>query len=161
MMRHRATRANSFRWFSALGVRYRHSPIVGAASNWTGALKGGDRAPDGRFKESQEVKTLQGLFQGAGHHLLLFSGTQSEALDDEELKKLAADFRDGGNSTVRIHKISNKNLKTNEVHHDLDGVLHRLYGFDKPGFVLVRPDGYISFIGTTDSMDELKQWTNK
>jgi 2-polyprenyl-6-methoxyphenol hydroxylase-like FAD-dependent oxidoreductase len=155
-MRDRNTRALRVRFISQLGVRYRDSPIVGSASTWRGALKGGNRAPDGKISGLNGETNLQELFRGPGHHLLLFSGTGSKALDAEGLENEAANFK---GPSVKIHKILNGNSKMDGAHTDLDGSLHKLYGFAEAGYVLVRPDGYISFIGAISSIDELKKWT--
>ena len=154
-MRDRATRAHRIRFISQLGVRYRHSPIVGSASTWQGALKGGNRAPDGKISGVNGEKNLHDLFHGPGHHLLLFSGADSRALDAEALEKEASKFTD---PSVKIHKILNGDSVTGGAHTDSDGSLHKMYGFAEPGYVLVRPDGYISFIGAMTSVDELKKW---
>ncbi len=41
---------------------------------------------------------------------------------------------------------------------DIDGSLHKTYGFDKPGYVLIRPDTYVAHIGLQSSRSNLVEW---
>ena len=91
----RASRAARFRFISQLGIRYRHSPIVGQTSTYRGTLRGGDRAPDGKLTGagSEQETTVLKLLMGPTHHLLLFAGTRLGAtLDGDALHNVAVDF---------------------------------------------------------------------
>ncbi|TVY81136.1 6-methylpretetramide 4-monooxygenase [Lachnellula suecica] len=158
LMRSKEARARRFRFLSQLGVRYRHSSIVSSASTWMGTLKGGDRAPDGKINGETGVKNLHELFQGPGHHLILFSGVGFGTMADEDLDKVA-DTLKHSIPAAKIHKILDREPNFMGSYTDVDGALHKLYGFGGSGVVLVRPDGYIKFIGNTDSIEELERWT--
>jgi len=157
-MRDPSTRAQRFRFVSQLGIRYRNSSIVGQAATWKGTLKGGDRAPDGKLGGEN---WLLWLCTGPTHHLLMFSGIGEAAVSDERLSEAASEFLKDGNESMKIHKILSTPSASGEGHVDSEGKLHQLYGFKESGYVLVRPDGYISFIGSLSTMDELKVWVKK
>ncbi|TQS35633.1 hypothetical protein Golomagni_03942 [Golovinomyces magnicellulatus] len=149
------------RYISQLSIRYRNSPVVGTASVWKGSLRGGDRAPDGWMVNPEgENITLHGLFKTSNDHLFLFSGLdnlESRMINDtiHQLKLYSSD--------LVVHKIfdeSFKNKTTIDGYIDPGGKIHTMYQFNEPGYVLVRPDGYISFIGPMTSLDELKNWMN-
>ncbi|RKF75760.1 Anhydrotetracycline monooxygenase [Golovinomyces cichoracearum] len=149
------------RYISQLSIRYRNSPVVGTASVWKGILRGGDRAPDGWMMNPEgENITLHRLFRTSNDHLFLFSGLdtlESRMVNDtvQQLKLCS--------SVLVVHKIYDGNFKDKTIidgYIDPGGKVHTLYQFIEPGYVLVRPDGYISFIGPMTSLDELKNWMN-
>jgi 2-polyprenyl-6-methoxyphenol hydroxylase-like FAD-dependent oxidoreductase len=154
VMKDAKTRGERFRFVSQLGIRYRHSPIVGQASTWKGKIRGGDRAPDAKLLGVDAGTSLHELCRGRSHHLLLFSGMGNDAVEDL--------FLDDVN--VVVHKIVNvapKKTAKDEVFVDAGGDAHGVYGFVEEGFVLVRPDGYISFIGPRSAVEELKAWLKR
>jgi hypothetical protein len=157
-MKDRNRRANRFRFVSQLGIRYRHSPIVGGASTYKGVLRGGDRAPDGKLEGVLGQVTLLGLCTGPTHHLILFSGIGPLAVSDEILQISVADFLEENVDWVKVHKILNESSPKLLSCADPEGHAHELYGFKEPSYVLIRPDGYISFIGPLSAMDELRAW---
>ena len=159
-LKNRSRRTNRFRFISQLGIRYRHSPIVGAASTYKGALHGGDRAPDGKLESVLGQITVLRQCTGATHHLILFSGTGAAAVNDEILQSAVADFLEERLSWVKAHKILNDPSPTESTYADPEGDIHELYGFKEPSYVLIRPDGYISFIGPLSTMDELRVWVS-
>jgi len=150
-----------FRFVSQLGIRYRQSSIVGQASTWKGTLRGGDRAPDGELKCSSSPKSVLGLCTGVGFHLLLFSGIGDEAVDDERLQEIGSDFRKNCDDSVTYHKILSAVVAGGNANVDEDGKVHALYGFNDAGYVLIRPDGYISHLGTLNTIEKLNIWVNK
>ncbi|KAN0099649.1 FAD binding domain containing protein, partial [Hyaloscypha variabilis] len=149
-----------FRFISQLGIRYRQSSIVGQASTWNGALRGGDRAPDGELRGPRGPISVLGLCTGVGFHLLLFSGIGENAVNDQRLNEVGSDFRKNGHHSVKCHKILATGIAGNNTSVDEDSKVHESYGFSEPGYILMRPDGYISFLGTLNTLDELKIWAN-
>jgi 2-polyprenyl-6-methoxyphenol hydroxylase-like FAD-dependent oxidoreductase len=161
LMRDPVTRESRFRFVSQLGIRYRNSPIVGQASTWKGTLRGGDRAPDGELDEAGAEGSVLGLCKGTSYHLLLFSGIGIAAASEELLQEAELDFLKDGNDSVDVHKIFSTPVTNGRGNIDQEGKVHKLYGFKESGYVLVRPDGWISFIGLLSTIDELKIWAKK
>ena len=56
------------------------------------------------------------------------------------------------------HLICTEGVASNTGYVDVDGFLHRRYGFDGPGYVLVRPDCHVEHIGLLSSTDEVLSW---
>ena len=158
LLKDRNRLASRFRFISQLGIRYRHSPIVGSASTHKGKLRGGDRAPDGKLTGPEQDTTVLGLCGGPSHHLLLFSGIGSAAVGEEVLQSAAADLMAENSAWVKLHKICHTDLKTESRYLDSEGIVHELYGFRDPSYVLIRPDGHVSFIGNLGTIDELRVW---
>jgi 2-polyprenyl-6-methoxyphenol hydroxylase-like FAD-dependent oxidoreductase len=151
-------RANRFRFVSQLGIRYRDSPIVGKASNWTGKVQGGDRAPNSKLLDGNgEETTSLDICMKPGYHLLLFAG-EEDFTDPVALEEAGNDFRKEENDEVGVHYIVHKLFDKPEWYIDPDAGLHRWYGFKDAGFALVRPDGHVAFIGPITAMEELKAW---
>lgn len=158
-----------FRYLSGLDIKYRESEIVGTASGYDGPVRGGFRAPDGvtRMGEGRQG-WLQDLLKGPTYHLLLFAGTGTgtgTGTGNGALRELEAaeeEFLEAVQNGVPIHIImtTTASQETNpKAVIDVGGELHRLYGFEsKPGYVHVRPDGYVEHIGTLDQMGELVGW---
>lgn len=147
VMSSRARRAERFRFISQLAIRYRKSSIVSTDDSYKGKvnIKGGNRAPDGPIN-NEKANHLLGLLKGPGHHLLLFSGMGTSTLGVKALMAKEQAYNDTkGGSWVTTHRITSEMSEDSAV--DMQGILHERYGFVEPGFVLVRPDGYIAAIG--------------
>ncbi|POS84698.1 hypothetical protein EPUL_004843 [Erysiphe pulchra] len=150
------------RRISQLSVRYRHSPIVSTALGWKGKLRGGDRAPDGWLVNSKgDQVTLQGICKKPADYLIFFSSDKSLDFltDNYDIQELKANYLDLVVLCICNNKIITATEST-DSYADPEGRLHALYQFDKPSYVLIRPDGYISHIGSMSSFDELRNWMN-
>jgi len=164
-------RAMLFGFISELRIRYRRSPIVGAATGCAaGPLRAGDRAPDGMviaLPGGTDERWLMELCRADSHTILLFVGLggantdgasaamlfaetlAAVDLEDTQILMLspaqptAAAAADGGKTTALV---------------DVNGKLHKMYGFEEPAFVLVRPDGHIAYVGRQSSLSEWTAW---
>ena len=146
----------AFQYVSGLNVKYRNSGIVGTATGFDGPIRGGFRASDGvtRTADGQQG-WLQDLLRGPTYHLLLFAGTGSTQESEDVERRLLEAGQDG----VPVHVIAAADNKDPKAVADVSGELHKLYGFaSKPGYVYVRPDGYVEHIGMLDQVDELFEW---
>lgn len=132
------------RYFSGLGIKYRKSPVVHTAAGFDGPLHGGFRAPDGQIRTAEGKQSwLQDLLRGPGYHVLLFSNAADDKAVDEKLLTANVETHE-----AQIHVITTVKSSTPKYVVDIDGELHKRCGFDTaPGFVFVRPDGYIENIG--------------
>lgn len=155
-----ANRARRFRFVSQLGIRYRHSSICKTASAYYGPRRGGDRAPDGRIilPKTGETTNLYTLLKGSTHHLLLFSGLGKDGMDAEELlETVGTDFPEKEESWLMVHRIVCEERREKGDICDEGGILHERYGFTtEPGYVVVRPDAHIGYIGTMKGLAEWK-----
>ena len=153
-------RARRYRFISQLGIRYRHSSICRTASAYYGPRRGGDRAPDGKIvlPDTQERTNLYSLLKGPTHHLLLFSGMGRRAMDAQELlETVGTDFPEKEQNWLTVHRIVSEEKKGGEGIYDEAGILHERYGFgSEPGYVCIRPDAYIEYIGTMNGLAEWK-----
>jgi hypothetical protein len=147
-------RARAYRFISELGIRYRKSPIVGHATTWKGAIKGGDRVPDGRLLRGTTEITVHSLLGACGHTLLLFSGVGEQATTTEDLENTESLFLKELERPVPVFKIMSSTRNETEIV-DSGGRVHKLFGFAVAGLVLIRPDGHIEFIGPLTTLDEL------
>lgn len=134
-------------YFSQLGVKYRRSPIVRTAPGFGGPVRGGFRAPDGPVVvvPGGEASWVLSVLRGPGYHLLLFLDGS-----DGNQEGVASKFRDDLQEDIQVHVVSsNADKLGGEAIVDVDGELSKRYGFasSKPGYALVRPDGYIADIG--------------
>lgn len=156
-------RANRFRFVSQLGIRYRNSLIVGQTSTWAGRVQGGDRAPHAKLLDchSQETTSLD-ICRHPSYHLLLFAG-ETASKDSEILVEAEKMFtkNDKVNADVGVHHIVRGLADFEGSYVDIDGELHRWYGFQEAGFALIRPDGHVAFIGPLVAMDELEAWIER
>ena len=159
VIKDRRRRAKLFRFMSQLGIRYRNSPIVGSASNYQGSLCGGDRAPDGTLQCLGDTTSLLALCVGPTHHLVLFSGRGITAVDEKALQGAAASFLDVNSGWVKVHKVLTvMPSQGSSGCVDEEGRVHARYGFTEPGYVRVRPDGHVAYIGPLGTINELQMW---
>jgi len=149
------------------------------------SIQGGDRLPDGELVTyrrldgqdasahgQQEETRLHRLCVGPRHHILVFWGPDSpDRLDMTtvaELEKINSLITNQGaiNRLVGIHHIlqvsdlttgaGDINPLPSLAYLDLQGSRHAQFGFmGKSGHVLVRPDGYIAYIGLLVDAHEL------
>ncbi|KAK4203031.1 FAD binding domain-containing protein [Triangularia verruculosa] len=161
-----------YKFLSMFGVTYREtSSIVGTATGFKGSVRGGDRLPDAKLWLSSESGgivsvTVQGLCVGGSHHLLLFSGGHSEDETNEleyardEVLKVVA-FKLGVHFVYRSVR-PERAMPSNDWYlwpsDSIEEVILKRYGFSDqslPGYILVRPDGYVAHIGPLTALDEL------
>ncbi|EPQ64822.1 Bgt-2922 [Blumeria graminis f. sp. tritici] len=151
----------NMRNMSQLDIRYSKSPAVGTATKWKGVLRGGDRAPEGWIKNCQgQTVTLQKLWRAPVDHLVLFCSSINPQIADD----IEKDFREWASPNSNVLKIYYSSLTdkvSRDDYIDPDGKAHSLYQFSEPGYVLVRPDGHISYIGALTSLGELRIWMQK
>ncbi|PQE12902.1 fad binding domain-containing protein [Rutstroemia sp. NJR-2017a BBW] len=95
---------------------------------------------------------------GPTHHLVLFSGLGKNSLDSEELlETVGTDFPEKNENWLRIHRVASLMRRQEGDLCDHEGILHERYGFvEQPGYVLIRPDLYIGYIGTMQGLGEWK-----
>ncbi|KAK4679420.1 hypothetical protein QC764_204010 [Podospora pseudoanserina] len=167
-----------YKFLSMFGVTYRGvSPIVGTAAGFDGRIQGGDRLPDGKLWLTSRntgiiSTTVQALCVGSSHHLLLFSGEHSEeqtnALEYAKEKVLSAvSFR------LDVHFIYRKAkdepaIALNDYYiwpsELVEETLLKRFGFSEqslPGYMFVRPDGYVAHIGPLSTLDEFLSFLRK
>ncbi|KAK1475976.1 FAD binding domain-containing protein [Colletotrichum tamarilloi] len=140
----------AYRFSSQLQIRYRKSDIVATGSSFTGPVRGGDRAPNGTLIGPDGQGKLHDIFRSLDYQLLLFTGLGENSASEKDLNASAADC-----GPIDFHIISSQE---DLGYFDEDGSLHKLYGFDSPGYVYVRPDAYVEHIGLLDRIGELETW---
>lgn len=140
-------------------IRYRNSSIVGTAAGFDGPIRGGSRAVEGQLRgpEGQE-QFLQDLLTPECHHLLLFSGVGSSVASEGELHRAEAKFMEASHTKTKVHTILSGDGNAQSGWIDIGGATHKDYGFEQPGYVLVRPDSYVAHIGPLSSLGELIGW---
>ena len=153
-------RRRFFQYVSEFGVRYRDSPLVATAYGFSKetSVLGGDRLPDGKLykalkteKSKTSIHTL--CAPPKKHHLLFFAGTGAGDLASEVRAKAIAD------ASAQVPVLLKDDLDTHVIYPaehslsveagyvDAENNAHTRYGFAKPSYALVRPDGYIAHVG--------------
>lgn len=138
--------------FSQLYFRYEPNPILvnGTHNHPPEKIAIGSRAPDHTVKRGKEEVRLFNLFKGIHHTLLLFSGKKATKQELENLKKLYQALKDYPliHPYVLYRNDENLTFCPDPLHCLLDREpsAHSHYGISKSTAVLVRPDGYISYI---------------
>ncbi|KAK3350722.1 FAD binding domain-containing protein [Neurospora tetraspora] len=155
----------------------------------TGGRGGGTRAPDLLEEDERKETSLHRLCRGASWHLLLFSGTGTRDRDAVTVEGLTlagervlavvksecslhcifyhvAEDRIGSAGDGELQQVQQPATGENAVasYADPGGRVHGLLGLDNgsAGFVMVRPDGYVSHIGYLSSLQEfVKEWETK
>lgn len=156
-------RRGIFRFMSQFGIKYRKSAMVGTAAGFIGPVMGGDRPPDCTLKVigSETEARVHSLCSGKRHTLLVFGGSSGETVaTSDELqeagRRASGVLKDG--ESVHFILSTAMDVAPGNSYLDLDGKAHSLYGFSEPSYVLVRPDGYIGFLGPLPSLDELLEF---
>ena len=128
-------------------VRYRHSPLSrderslpARLAAHLGGMRAGDRAPDAPLVGTDGVATTLFEVLRGGVHVLLLLGADAAPVLDADGDAVAAAFP-GLVRSVVIRRASGGLC-------DADGLLHRQYGAQAPTAVVIRPDGYIGYLGS-------------
>ncbi|MFJ1649549.1 FAD-dependent monooxygenase [Streptomyces sp. NPDC088258] len=128
-----------------LGLTYHGGPLAPVDVPATRTLHVGDRAPDAPCTAAGGTRRLFDICQGPHFTLLAFGPDAIEALPDlawpaagAELRRHAVHGGHGG------HGIDHGRIT------DDTGLLTGVYGVDRDTLILIRPDGYIGGIITTD-----------
>jgi hypothetical protein len=134
-------RAAGFRAMSELAVTYRCSPVVADDRRRPRRRPcAGDRLPDAPLRLDGRPTTLQRVCTGPVFHLLL-AGAPADWSDDT-----VRDVAERHAGLVVIHRITRQPQPG--ALHDVRRVARRrlaLGRMDRPGLILVRPDGHVAY----------------
>ncbi|WP_328715238.1 FAD-dependent oxidoreductase [Nocardia salmonicida] len=127
-----------------LGLHYRGGPLAAAAAGQTATLHVGDRAPDAKLLDANGGgRRLFELFAGAHFTAIAYGRAAAEELAvlpwpsaGAGLKKIAVDAGEHPNADVVLADIADSFART--------------YGVTDSTLLLIRPDGYLAAIVTTD-----------
>ncbi|KAI8635458.1 FAD binding domain-containing protein [Xylariaceae sp. FL1651] len=139
---------------SQFAVNYRNSTAVRSGAGFNGPVMGGDRAPDGEVDVDGDTKRLHRILAPESHNLVLFSGTLRTGSELAIMERAAARFEARNPDKARVHMVVHERGRKNMYSHRLHGD----YGFSSPGYVYIRPDGYVAMIGHLEEIDELSDW---
>jgi len=132
-----------------LNLNYRNSSLSKQATSLQLPLQPGDRAPDAPLQNSKGGSIrLFDLLRGP-HFTMLFTGD----IPTNELTQLTDKY--GDIKLYRINTAPNASCKDVDCFIDADGYFGSAYGEQKNVIYLVRPDGYIGFIGDSTQAREL------
>jgi len=128
-------------------------------------LKAGERIKDYSLSSTcgKESTELFKLLKGYEHELLIFTGSEPEDMEIQELSKIVEAVKEYG-SLIETHLL----IGTEEVPDGLPQVLstwidnhhsmHKDFGAAKASLYLIRPDGYIAFRNQPASASDLIEY---
>ena len=151
---------------SETDISYRKSPIVDeyhgghfGHARFVGGPRAGERAPDAgplRRADGTDAR-LYDLIRHGAHTLLLLAG---ERHDDRAWEALLATVGAAGDfgELVRPFVVTLDGAEPDErTLIDVEGDLHHRYQAHAPTLLLVRPDGYLGFVGRPPDPDSLRR----
>lgn len=145
-----AVRDLAARLLTETAIGYRRSPIVRDARPWTARLgtarvRAGDRAPDAPLVDAAGAPTtLFAQLRDPRHTLLVLSADRP---DDAPALAAAVTARFPG--LVRPLLVGRD--ATAAALDDVEGLLHARYAAHAPTAVVLRPDGYVGYIGPAEA----------
>ncbi|MBD7971326.1 FAD-dependent monooxygenase [Paenibacillus gallinarum] len=124
-----------------LSITYSEGPLSTLGSG-TKTLRVGDRAPDAPCTGQNGVQRLFEVYQGPHFTLLAFGSIATKVLPQLHWPNVGAE----------LHRfiIGNTGEDGHNYLHDKDGKLKGIYGITCDTLVLIRPDGYIGSIITSN-----------
>lgn len=128
-------------------------------------LEAGERFKDYSLKSPDDSSTIQlyDLLTGSEHELLIFTGSEPEEMEIQEIAKITESIQEIG-SLVETHLIvGTKELaeglpKIQSTWLDPDHEIHKDFGAAKASLYLIRPDGYIAFRNQPASASDLNEY---
>lgn len=157
-----------------LEYHYKDSPIV--EERWfeskeaegyvphDGDLKAGERFKDYDLQSTEgESTTLYNLLKGSEHELLIFTGSEPEAKEIDEITKILESAKEYGplietHLIIGADKIPAGLPQVPSTWIDSSHEMHKDFGAAKSSLYLVRPDGYIAFRNQPASASDLKEY---
>jgi len=138
-----------------LSLNYRKSSLSKQATSVSLPIQAGDRAPDASLQDSKGVQTrLFDLYRGTGF-TLLFTGD----IPKNELAQLDHKY-----TCIRrfcISTFQQGRSYDKDCFIDMNGSFNLAYGSKLNMIFLVRPDGYIGFIGESTNVQALLEYLNQ
>jgi len=132
-----------------LNLNYRNSSLSKQATSLQLPLQAGDRAPDAILQDSKgRHARLFDLFRGPQFTLLF-----TKDIPTHELIQLTDKYRDI--KLFCINSSQHASCKNADCYIDANGYFSSAYGTQQNMVYLMRPDGYIGFIGEITQMHEL------
>ncbi|MWV51570.1 FAD-binding monooxygenase (plasmid) [Rathayibacter sp. VKM Ac-2803] len=131
-----------------LSVSYSGGPLAPSGGGATGAVRAGDRAPDAECV-AEGVSHLFDVYRGPQFTLLAFGAAAEFAADSLPWPATGASLR-----VVHVRPKADGELRSLE---DTTGDIHRRYGVTGDALILVRPDGYVAAIETTEFPGRIRE----
>lgn len=127
-------------------------------------LKAGERFKDYKLKSREGLNsTLYDLLTGSEHELLIFTGSEPEDMEIQEIAKITESVKEYG-SLIETHLV----IGSTEIPDGLpeltstwiepDHEIHNDFGAAKASLYLIRPDGYIAFRNQPASASDLNEY---
>lgn len=138
-----------------LSLNYRDSSLSKQANSLPLPLLAGDRAPDAplRDRKGKQIRLFD-LFRGP-HFSMLYTGD----IANDELAELKDKYQEIKLFCINTSKHAGR--QDIDCFNDVDGYFSSAYGEQQNNIYLVRPDGYIGFIGDTTRVQELMEYMDK
>lgn len=129
-----------------LGLHYRGGPLAADDAQRTATLRVGDRAPDARLLSATGgSRRLFDLFAGPHFTAIAYGRAAAEDL-------AALPWPAKGAELKRVTVDSGDQAEVDVVLADITESFARIYGLTDSTLLLIRPDGYIGSIATTDHL---------
>ncbi len=127
-------------------------------------LKAGERFKDYSLqsRDGKSTTELYKLLKGSEHELLIFTGTEPEVMEIDEISKIVESAKQYG-ALIEAHLI----IGAEEIPTGLpevvsswidNGDMHKDFGAAKSSLYLIRPDGYIAFRNQPASASDLEEY---
>ncbi len=128
-----------------LDLHYRRSPLSEDCRRTPGQVSAGDRAPDTMLRSKDgSTRRLFELIAHPGFSLIAYRS-------DVDLEPLSRDF---GVRPIRVDA-------GDDAWTDPNGMLGKLFDFDGPTLLLIRPDGYIAAASEGERPHEIYDWLDR
>jgi 2-polyprenyl-6-methoxyphenol hydroxylase-like FAD-dependent oxidoreductase len=139
-----------------LGLNYRQCSLSQQQDQPATPLRAGDRAPDAplRNAKGREV-TLFDAFRGPHFTLLSFGVHDREGLE-QVIRKYSRELR-----TYTVDRIAPDSSASDTALFDVDGHASNAYGGENEALFLIRPDGYVGFIGSEKSIGAIDAYLER
>lgn len=128
-----------------LNIKYQQSPIIDYDEKNHNAPQPGERAPNVRINEAE---TLYRYFNNTQHNVLLFTGTNPNKRQYDQMKDLQKIMNETYPGLVKTYIVSRDLIQAENLIEDKKSELHLAYQAKNPTMIVVRPDTYIAYRST-------------
>lgn len=126
-----------------LELSYHGGPLASGGGDHTTTLRAGDRAPDATLYDASDKQTcLFDTYRGPHFTAIAYGPRAAHTLD-------RLDWPSAGAQLKRV-VIDATAAGADQTLCDADGTFQRIYGLTEDTLLLIRPDGYIGHIATSD-----------
>jgi 2-polyprenyl-6-methoxyphenol hydroxylase-like FAD-dependent oxidoreductase len=141
-----------------MNVAYPKSPITVDVRDHKPSPQAGDRAPDGKVRATEGSTSLFDIYNSQKSIALVFTGDREGAASESRWQEIDALVSLDYTDVVEAYLVTRQETPGRGILLDDTGEVHQRYAAQEGGVLLIRPDGYIGFRGSSTAVAAFRSY---